>query len=907
MAEEFYRFEAKRVLGVVNSLECNAVYDASGRYAVCGALDAVQVWNVRTGQLSAKWTDFENRAPVTHIQRSPVDGDLYAVGYGDGSVRMWKCSEPAMPQVVFKGHKAAVTCFAFSADGLRLASGAKDSDVVLWDLSSESGVFRLLGHANAVTSIGFLPNSQGYLVTASKDMLVKLWDLNTQHCIETIASHRSEVTALGFFDGGAMLVTAGADVHLRLFRISYEALATKLAKTEEGATNPDVFTHIGQVDRCTKERAIGLCTWQADHFAILSSDKSVELWRLCSPEEIRKRINRRKKRAKEKAKKTGEDVPSSEAAEPRDILTSLHVVRPRHKSSSVDANAKLRLLLSHNNNSLVEYTVTLPTQEASEDEPSTVACEQVHSIDLPGHRSEARAVAIGRSRTLFATASSEAIKVWHNDTCQITLEVEQTPVCVAFLMDDQYILAGTKEGELSLYEIASGTLVLSKKAHDTAVAALDLHPKDPGSFITGAADKTVKFWTAKRSSRSDELRFKHVRTLQLTEDVLAVRYSPDARLVAVALLDMTVKVFFDDTLKFYLSLYGHKLPVTTLDISSDSRFLLTGSADKNVKLWGLDFGDCRKSIFAHDEAITKARFVYGGTGHDFVTASRDGLVKYWTMSGFELLQKLEGHQRDVWGMEVAGQEARFGHPAECLLVTTGHDRSIRVWQQTDEQVFIEEARERQMEEAIESSMIEDPAGESKAGMEAGRASLRTAASMKAGERLYEFIEEADRERQSWDEYRSTPGLPEPTQGMLSLSVGKGKTPAEIVYWAASQVAAPDTEEALLCLPFNHVCSLLFYIRQWLDNPAQLILTTRVLNAVVKLFFEQLAASSTLKPLLKEIRALHSRLLRDMRDIVGFNATVLKHFVQEARASRTAALFEDVHAGVIGKNKRPELQ
>lgn len=45
----------------------------------------------------------------------------------------------------------------------------------------------------------------------------------------------------------------------------------------------------------------------------------------------------------------------------------------------------------------------------------------------------------------------------------------------------------------------------------------------------------------------------------MTDDVLAVRYSPDGRFVAVALLDATVKVFHQDTLKFFLSLYGHKV------------------------------------------------------------------------------------------------------------------------------------------------------------------------------------------------------------------------------------------------------------------------------------------------------------------------------------------------------------
>ena len=54
----------------------------------------------------------------------------------------------------------------------------------------------------------------------------------------------------------------------------------------------------------------------------------------------------------------------------------------------------------------------------------------------------------------------------------------------------------------------------------------------------------------------------------MTDDVLCVRVSPDGRLLAVALLDSTVRVFFADSLKFFLSLYGHKLPVLAMDLSS---------------------------------------------------------------------------------------------------------------------------------------------------------------------------------------------------------------------------------------------------------------------------------------------------------------------------------------------------
>ena len=88
-------------------------------------------------------------------------------------------------------------------------------------------------------------------------------------------------------------------------------------------------------------------------------------------------------------------------------------------------------------------------------------------------------------------------------------------------------------------------------------------------------------------------------------------YFTAGKLLAVALLDSTIKVFFTDSLKFFLSLYGHKLPVLSMDISSDSTLLVSGSADKNIKIWGLDFGDCHRSLFAHADSVIQVAFVHG--------------------------------------------------------------------------------------------------------------------------------------------------------------------------------------------------------------------------------------------------------------------------------------------------------
>ena len=66
-----------------------------------------------------------------------------------------------------------------------------------------------------------------------------------------------------------------------------------------------------------------------------------------------------------------------------------------------------------------------------------------------------------------------------------------------------------------------------------------------------------------------------------------------------------------------------------MDISLDSKLIVTCSADKNVKIWGLDFGDCHKSIFAHEESIMQVAFEHEKGSHYFWTVGKDRIVKYW--------------------------------------------------------------------------------------------------------------------------------------------------------------------------------------------------------------------------------------------------------------------------------------
>lgn len=74
------------------------------------------------------------------MAQSPRE-DVFAVGYADGSVRLWN-STTSTVIVAFNGHKNAVTALAFDDSGSRLASGSRDTEIIVWDVLAETGLFR---------------------------------------------------------------------------------------------------------------------------------------------------------------------------------------------------------------------------------------------------------------------------------------------------------------------------------------------------------------------------------------------------------------------------------------------------------------------------------------------------------------------------------------------------------------------------------------------------------------------------------------------------------------------------------------------------------------------------------------------------------------------------------------------
>lgn len=193
-----------------------------------------------------------------------------AVGYTNGVIRIYNYLNQAL-LATLKGHRSMVVSLRFHSDGVTLASGGADCDIVLWDLVSYTATCRLRGHKDSVTGLVFLATPERgtggqpqYVVSVSKDTLLKVhrerhltvsphfslpscvssaqvWDLEAQCCVQTVVGHRCEIWTVAVLQRQAadgtlttMLLTGASDELIRGYRLSTPAIAA--ATTQPAST-----------------------------------------------------------------------------------------------------------------------------------------------------------------------------------------------------------------------------------------------------------------------------------------------------------------------------------------------------------------------------------------------------------------------------------------------------------------------------------------------------------------------------------------------------------------------------------------------------------------------------------------------------------------------------------------------
>src|SRR6266700_3860623 len=232
---------------------------------------------------------------------------------------------------------------------------------------------------------------------------------------------------------------------------------------------------------------------------------------------------------------------------------------------------------------------------------------------------------------------------------------------VALSRDGKYVATGGFNGQIRLWVLADGKLLLTQPGHIRMVWSLAFSP-DGKLLASSGYDGHVKLWEV-NSGQCLRVLDGH------TNWAMSVAFSSDGHTLVTCGKDGSIRLWEvrDGT---GLKMWSDKRGAIYSVAFSPNGLLASGSEDGEVRLWEIATGQCLQRITAHPGGGVFS-IAFHHEGNIFASAGADGEVKVWEVNSGQCLKILRGHTKTVTSVVFGSAD---------ILASGSHDATVKLWE-----------------------------------------------------------------------------------------------------------------------------------------------------------------------------------------------------------------------------------
>jgi WD40 repeat protein len=564
---------------------------------------------------------------------------LLASPAGFGQIFLYRADDGTFVRAL-RGHTDMVTSVAFSPDGKWLASGDRRGVIRIWNVADGTIIREWAAHGEEIIAVLFSPD--GSLLVSATDRVVNIWRIGDWSLVHQIVQKEENriipgVSAIAFSPDGKLLAI-GDYLKTRVIQVSDWKEVLRLRRAEALAFSPD-----GRYLAMSEEEDIAIVS--------LSDGKALRILR-------------------------GH----------KNIITCLAFSHDGKLLASASVDRTIALWnpsLGQVLRTMTRHTDTVNAVLFSEDDRQLFSVGNDRAIrvwqvvdgremrhitgDLPG---PAYKIAVSSDGQLVATILGAEIKLLDLRDGHVvrTLTVQGGSVTdVAFSPKEQLLAASLctsfssefecLQGEIRLWNVADGQVVrVWGKEHKALITEIEFSP-DGQMLVSVDVQSQARLW---RVSTGEEV--------WKLEDVRApAAFSPDGKVLAlVSSNGITLWRVEDQQIIIVIS----NFEVKDMIFSADGQMLITNGGEEGdeIRFWDVATGKLLRRLTWHTWVV----LVLGlsSKGDRLVSGSADRTIKLWRMEDGSLIGSLFGYTGGVTSVAFS--------PDDKFVISGGED-GIAVW------------------------------------------------------------------------------------------------------------------------------------------------------------------------------------------------------------------------------------